>query len=847
MKKITRLLLTALASAAVFFAGCSMMDDASVSEAGSPFIPVVEAPKMTVLTGHIPNLTNYDSSLTRSILPAADDKNYDYYIMGRTITGVEYKDPANTANKYKQLTYGAAGSGKDIMPNGSGVPEFTLPIATAAWELTLCAVPAGTVGIDDSNMKSKASLVAYAFADLTKNTDPVLFVLSPDGLTGVGNIALTLYLSNNSQIGTKAAHDNLWELPDGYTCEAYIQNLISGAVVTWQDAGTPLAQELTVTFEDPNTDGVDANNFGVNSKSAVVIGTGHTINPGTYNFVVMFKKAGLPTSVWSDVLIVLPTKATEQNVFVPNVLGKEPKDVTTFNGYYVDSSIDLPQRPGYYVAHFEWDAPDVTTERYFEIQLGEIASNSVYAGLIDSDAKWGDTGADVQAYRDYAAEAGTTSVEFRKQDEYYDGSLLANNTRCSVYVPLGKALVARIRAVNNIGTSPNWTYLALPETYTKLPATGNEDKGGQKTESAYSTTLNASLTGKAAKPFDTTAAAQIMNHFRITYDLNGGSYGAAGSTTNRVVYGTQTQLAKAKRSLVKLWAANGTDVNLKKTPSAFNCWSTAAVATDASRVYRAVTAQTPADPAVGKWACMESTDGTDEAMTFKQTAKETDDDPKNGILPMKAVVTGASPSAANIEAKDDGGYIGIENLYLYADYSTSFDADVTKEDATADFFLATDWIKIKSDSAATGTQYNTAVTVGNGSSATKTATSKVETSATKTISKALEVRSGVNRLQFSIEMPFKGDPLVGKYYVNDEEYLLDDLCKTANVSIRIMDAQKSVYYTESKTLSNGGATFSYFDFTFWENGSYTAYIDMTINKTGRPITRSARVTLKIID
>lgn len=837
MKKITRLLLTALASATVFFAGCSMLDDASVSESGSSFTPQTETPKMTVLTGQIPNLMDYDSTLTRSILPAADDKNYDYYIMGRTITGVDYKDPADTTKKYKKLSYGAKGSGSDIMPNNSDVPEFTLPIATAAWELTLCAVPQGTPDITDTNMKDKAALVAYAYADLTKNTDAVLFVLSPDGLSGAGNVALTLYLSNNSQIGTKDSHTGLWELPAGYTCEVYIQNLITGNVVTWLDSGNPPAQETTVTFEDPNPG--DA--FGINSKSSVVIGSGHTINPGTYNFVVMFKHAGLPTSVWSDVLIVLPTKSTTQNVFVPNVLGKEPADVTTFNGYYVDSSLDLPSRPGYYLAHFEWDAPEVTTERYFEIQIGEIASNSVYAGLIDNDTKWGDTGADVQDYRDYAAEAGDACVELRKQEEYFDGSLLANNTRCSVFVPLGKALVARIRAVNNIGTSKNWTYLALPTAYSKLPATGNATKGGQSASGVYSAELNATLTGKNAMPFDTNAPAQIMNHFRITYDLNGGSYGATGITTNRVVYGTQTQLAKAGRKLVELWAANGNDAALKKTPSAFNCWSTAAVANESSRVYRAVSALTPADPVLGEWACMESTDGTGEAMTFTQTVVD-------DVKEMKAVAVGATPTVANIEAKDKGGYIGIENLYLYADYSTSFNADVTKEDATADFFLATDWIKIKSDSTAVGTEYNTPVVVGNKSSATKTAASKVETSAVKTISKKLEIKSEVNKLQFSIDMPeFTGTPPRAVYYVNDTECKLDELCMTAKVEIRIVDAQKSNYYTESKTLTNGDATFSYFDFTTWENGRYTAYIDMTATKNGRPITRSARVTLDIVD
>ena len=788
MKKITRLLLTALASATVFFAGCSMLDDASVSESGSSFTPQTETPKMTVLTGQIPNLMDYDSTLTRSILPAADDKNYDYYIMGRTITGDDYKDPADTTKKYKKLAYGAKGSGSDIMPNGSDVPEFTLPIATAAWELTLYAVPAGTADITDTNMKDKAALVAYAYADLTKNTDAVLFVLSPDGLSGAGNVALTLYLSNNSQIGTKDFHPGLWELPAGYTCEVYIQNLITGNVVTWLDSRNPPAQETTVTFEDPNP----GTPFGINSKSSVVIGSGHTINPGTYNFVVMFKHAGLPTSVWSDVLIVLPTKSTTQNVFVPNVLGKEPANVTTFNGYYVGDSLDLPSRPGYYLAHFEWDAPAVTTERYFEIQIGEIASNSVYADLISNDEKWGDTGADVQDYRDYAAEAGDACVELRKQEEYFDGSLLANNTRCSVFVPLGKALVARIRAVNNIGTSKNWTYLTLPTAYSKLPAAGNET-GGQTASQVYSTALNATLTGKNAMPFDTNAAAQIMNHFRITYDLNGGSYGATGVTTNRVVYGTQTQLKKAGRKLVKLWAANGNDAALKKTPSAFNCWSTEAVANESSRVYRAVSALTPETPALGDWACMLSTDGDGGAMTFTQTVV---DDVKN----MKTVVEGVTSTVANIEAADKGGYIGIENLYLYADYSTSFDAGVTKEDATADFFLATDWIKIKSDSTAGGTVYNTPVVVGDESSATKTAASKVETSAVKTISKKLEIKSEVNKLQFSIDMPeFTGTPPRAVYYVNNTEYKLDELCMTAKVEIR-MHRRATIILNQKRSL-----------------------------------------------
>ncbi|MCQ2240738.1 hypothetical protein [Treponema sp.] len=832
MKKITKLLFIAFAAASLSLAGCSMLGDATVSDSKSDNNPEV---KLTTLKGRVSNLKDYDASV-RSIIPEADDKSYDYYIMGKTITGKAFTDPDDSSKKYKQLT--TTGADCIIKDNAEGIPEFTLPIETAAWELTLCAVPAGTTDINDTNMVSKAALVAYAFADLTKSTDAVMFTLSPDNLTGKGNIALTLYLSDDSQLGTKATN-NLWQLPDGYTCEFQIQNLITGEVVKWSEASGPDAKD-SITFVDPAS-GDDA--YGKKSKAGP-IGGGHELNPGTYNFVVLFKHASLPTSVWSDVLVVLPTKTTEQNVFIPNVLGKEPAKVSEFNGYIVNESWDLPQSPDYYIAHFEWDAYQTLTERYFEIQLGEIDSKSVLGSAVTTDELWT---ANVDDFRDYAAEGGDynegdvtkTRVELRKQDEYFDGSLFANNTRCSVYVPLGKVIVARIRAVNNVGNSA-WTYVALPDAYSPIPVAAHDKKGGQAAGSTYSASLSNGT--KAAVPFDTDNPAKVMNKFRITYNLNGGSRDTDG-TKNKVEYGSQSDLSS--RNVVKLWAANGSDVQLKKTPSVFNCWSTEAVATEASRVYRAVVKETPDDAAAGDYGCIKSTNGTGEDQTYKQTTK---------IADMKTVVTKDSntdKTAAKIMEKDDGGYIGVGNLYLYADYSTAFNGDVTKEDATADFFLATDWVILRSSgSDPDKTVYNKDVPVicGTGKSKTSAADAMVDTISLMTVSKENEKTddSGIP-LRFSIALPCSTATAPMEYYVGTKKYTLDELCKTANVYLSIEDAHKVVYATSEKTLSGGSETFDAFNIVNWDNGRYTAYINMTVNKTGRPITRSVRITLDIVD
>lgn len=836
MKKITKLLFTAFASASMFLAGCSMLGDATVSDSNSEKTPEV---KLTTLTGRVSNLKDYDSTV-RSIIPVADTKAYDYYIKGKTITGKDFVDPDDTTKKFKKLSYGDGTNGENIVPDADGIPTFTLSIETAAWELTLCAVPSGTSNISEANMVESSALVAYAFADLTKSTDAVMFTLSPDNLTGNGNIALTLYLSNDSAIGDKVTNA-LWELPADYTCEYQIQNLITGDVIKWSEAGGTDAKEDNLSFSDPGT-GADA--FGKNSKAGP-IGDGHYLKPGTYNFVVMFKHPNLPTSVWSDVLVVLPTKATTQNVFIPNVLGAEPDPVETFTGYIVADSWDLPERPDYYIAHFEWDAWKTLTERYFELELGEIASGSVLASAVTTDELWT---ANVTDFRAYAAEEGQyevngvdkTRVELRKQSEYYDGSLFANNTRCSVYVPLGKVLTARIRAVNNVGNSA-WTYVSLPKTYSAIPVAANA-KGGQTAPTNYSTNLS-SGTGKAPLPFNSTDAAKIMNKFRVTYDLNGGVY-KNNVTTNKVVYGSQADLSA--RVPVILWAANGSDVELKKTPSAFNCWSTAPVADDDTRIYRAVTVDTPEAPTLGEYGCMISTDGTGENMTFKQSAVD-------DVKEMRGIVTaaeGATKTAAAIMAKDKGGYIGVENLYLYADYSTSFNGDVTKEDSTADFFLATDWVILRSSSTSSDTVYNTstAFICGPGKSKASAADAHVESNSLVQVSKAKEEDNDGNvGLTFSIALPCESaaDPI--EYYVGTKKYTMNDLCKTANVSICVKDAQGGYHFVDKGTLNGGAITFGDFDITTLDSGRYTAYIDMTVNKIGRPITRSVRITLDIVD
>lgn len=383
----------------------------------------------------------------RSIMPPAfkTGDSLNYYLYGTASNGEVQK-----WTHVKEVTDG----------------KFTLDVEPYNWDLTLAVTADAATTIADADelatVKGKAVLIGYAAVDLTRHANSASFTLKPDGLTTPGKVKLTTSLEGN------------WTIPDNIeSVRLGIYNFTKGTVVNYSDDSSTVvtATKSAGTIAFPST-------FGDSSKD---------LAPGTYTFKVEFLNAKAECEAeWSDSLVILPGKTNSTAVAVPNVLGTAPAAATAFTASYVAGTED--STPGFYDVKFEWNGTACVNERNFEIDLFEVTGSTV-AAIPTDDTTWD------SAVTDSGKTAVTYGSKVISDPFYVEGSLLANNTSLTMKLPLGKAYVARIRAVNRAGSSDN----------------------------AY-------VTVGIGKGTGTVFEGTFINLFRIRYNLQGGTYTPATGT-----------------------------------------------------------------------------------------------------------------------------------------------------------------------------------------------------------------------------------------------------------------------------------------------------------------------------
>lgn len=379
----------------------------------------------------------------RSIMPPAfkTGDSLNYYLYGTASNGEVQK-----WTHVKEVTDG----------------KFTLDVEPYNWNLTLAvtADAATTIAPPDelTVVKGKAVLIGYAAVDLTRQANSASFTLKPDGLTTPGHV------------GLKTSLEGPWTIPDSITTvKLGIYNLTNGKEVKYSDDNTTV---VTVT-KSAGTTIAFPSTFGDSSKD---------LAPGTYTFKVEFLDAKNECEAeWSDSIVILPGKTNDKPVAVPNVIGAKPAAATDFTASYVDGTKDIT--PGFYDVKFEWKGAACVNERSFEIDLLEVTGTKTVTAIPISDIEW------ATAETDSGNKVVTYKSEVISDQLYVEGSLLANNTSLTMKLPLGKAYVARIRAVNRAGSSDN----------------------------AYVTVGTGKGTG-------TVFEGTFINLFRIRYNLQGGTY-----------------------------------------------------------------------------------------------------------------------------------------------------------------------------------------------------------------------------------------------------------------------------------------------------------------------------------
>lgn len=398
-------------------------------------------------------------------------KNYSEFVEESSVQANRFAparsimpDAFKTSDTLSYYLYGKASNGEEkewtsvTVENG----KFTLDVEPYNWNLTLAVTADAATKITEADdlaaVKGKAVLIGYAAVDLTRHANSASFTLKPDGLTTPGHVGLKTSLEGN------------WTIPDSInSVRLGIYNLTNGKAVTYSDDNTTV---VTVT-KSAGTTIAFPSTFGDSSKD---------LAPGTYTFKVEFLNAKAECEAeWSDSLVILPGKTNSTAVAVPNVLGTAPAAATAFTASYVAGTED--STPGFYDVMFEWNGDACINERSFEIDLLEVTGKTV-AEMPDSDEKW-----DAAVIAASPAKAVTYGADVIEKQLYVEGSLLANNRSLTMKLELGKAYVARIRAVNHAGSSTN----------------------------AYVTVG----TGKGSK---TVFEGKFINLFRIRYNLQGGTY-----------------------------------------------------------------------------------------------------------------------------------------------------------------------------------------------------------------------------------------------------------------------------------------------------------------------------------
>lgn len=414
-------------------------------------------------------------------------------------------------------------------PNVGTVP-LSIPDGYYKFKLWATESAVGTP-ITETAVKDVAVFVGETEADLRTSTDTVTFYLSSDAVPGSANVALKLMTTG-------------WTVPDGHSITAAMTKKTDGSIVGTAD----WVSVASITNTAPG--------------SAQYTATGAPA--GTYNFEVRFKNDTTgKTYTWSDTIIVNANHNIAKTIEIPEIIELPPEAPTDFNATFKDPATITA---GDYNVEFSWKADASVNEAYFQIELLEIPVNTAWADInADTTTEWTD------GYRTTLGNSGpsyitTLGADFygNKAKKWVDGSLRKNNTKAVVALPLGKRFLARIAAVNDAGPSA-YCYVEFANASVPAALTTGYSKfsADSKVVNRYRLTYNL-LGGTITKADDTTSDKDIVEYRTQNEEANGtsGTYKAASIASNIDVLtadiwnpATDTTTYKSLKKGAKAWTA----------------------------------------------------------------------------------------------------------------------------------------------------------------------------------------------------------------------------------------------------------------------------------------------------
>ena len=540
MKKIAKWLALATAFISITIASCSnLFNDATVSspDIGKDVTLYATSESDIVIFGE-------NGENARTIMPGIidvtatkDDKAlYKFYLWGEDKLHIIKDDSIGTP---KEVQFTATDTAKT-----TGTVNLNLEVSQ--YELYLAVVPASVSPDSADATRSAAVLFATATVDF-RSSDSVNFFLSPYKLSANGGAELTVYADG-------------WDVPSTHTVTIGIYDINTDEAIT----GITENKSFTLPKVSKPSDIPDKANY-TSDKTAIA--------PGTYNFVVKLvptPASGLKkTYYYSDKIVILSNQVTTQTIAIPNILTTLPTIPDNFGVSYLNP---LTADSDYYEVQFVWEDKSYN-EDYFKLELLDFTeltkkTNSTddtdeNAGFISKlnqaqgknttelDNAWGEStsssGSGLRLKSNLSGEtlytfgkttsylkgSSTTAVNtgyFYNNPEFWvDGSLNKNSQYTVLRLPLGHRYFARLCAVNDVGQSK---YLYADITGTSVSTKTNYKRYG--TTSVSSTDLNKF------------GASTEINLFRITYNLNEGTFYQATGDKLKELEATPTKLDNIK-------------------------------------------------------------------------------------------------------------------------------------------------------------------------------------------------------------------------------------------------------------------------------------------------------------
>lgn len=227
-----------------------------------------------------------------------------------------------------------------------------------------------------------------------------------------------------------------------------------------------------------------------------------TVKTGTYNLIIKYilydsaHTTIINTFEYSEKINILMNQTTTADFVIPDFLNKKPEAPSKLTAAY-----ELPKSDNseYYTVEFIWE-DNSKTEQYFNLELLRTDSDASIP-LITSDETWESLSVT------YGGSESYDYLSSKKSIFFVDGSLSKNSASYTMKLPLGSRYVARIKAVNNAGSS-SWAYITFPTIQ-------EFEKNGMSFNSDF-------YVFTSETPGDVSA----LNLYRINYETRNGSFEA---------------------------------------------------------------------------------------------------------------------------------------------------------------------------------------------------------------------------------------------------------------------------------------------------------------------------------